>query len=101
MLADAFSRLPRFDDPKAIEGKRPGSLDPSELLDAYHASQEVELYECLKFLPEMDDYYEAFDSHLNLPSSDENPLSMTWLRDIQQGQAGLATKANENGNKYH
>ena len=72
VLADAFSRLPRFDDPKAIEGKGVGSLDPPDLLDASHAVQEVELYECLRFLPEMDVYYEACESYLNLPSSDKN-----------------------------
>ena len=58
-MADAFSRLPRFDDPMSIEGKNVGSLDPPDLLDAYHAVQEVELYECLKYLLEMDRYYEA------------------------------------------
>ena len=101
VLADAFSRLPRFNDPKAIEGKSVGSLAPPDLLDAYHAVQEVELYECLKYLPEMDDYYEAFESYLNFPSSDENPLSVTWLRDTQQGQPDLVTRANEPGSKYH
>ena len=99
VLADAFSRLPRFDDPTAIEGKSEARVDSPKLLDAYHAMQEVELYECLRFLPEMDDYYETYDSYLNLPNSDENPLSVTWLRETQQGDAGLMARADE-GKKY-
>ena len=100
VLADAFSRLPRFDDPKDIEGKGPTSLAPPDLLDAYHAIQEVELFECLQFLPDMDDYYQNCESYINLPSSDENPLSMTWLRETQQGDTGLVARAEEEGNRY-
>ena len=33
VLADAFSRLPRFDDPKDIEGKGATSLAPPDLLE--------------------------------------------------------------------
>ena len=77
-----------------------GSLAPPDLLDAYHAVQEVELYECLKFLPEMNDYYEACESYLNLPNSEENPLSMTWLRETQQGDTGLVARAEEEDNRY-
>ena len=100
VLADAFSRLPWFDDPKDIEGKGATSLAPPDLLDAYHAIQEVELYECLRYLPEMDDFYEICESYLNLPSSEENPLSMKWLRETQQGDTGLITRADEDGNRY-
>ena len=53
------------------------------------------------YMTEMDDYYEACESYLNLPSSDENPLSMTWLRETQQGEPELLAKADEQGNKYH
>ena len=84
ILADAFSRLPRFDNPNAIEGKSKGPLTPPEPLNAYHALQEVELYECLQYLPEMDEYYETCDSYLNLPRSDDNPLSLIWLQETQQ-----------------
>ena len=59
VLADAFSRLPRFEDPKGIEGKSNEPLAPPDRLDAYHAVQEVELYECLRYLPELDDYCEV------------------------------------------
>ena len=66
-----------------------------------HNLQEVELYGCLKYFPEMDRYYEACESFLNLPSSNENSLSMTWLRDTQQSKPVLIAKANERGTKYH
>ena len=101
VLADAFSRLPRFDDPQSIEGKSDAPLAPPDRLDAYHAVQEVELFECLKYLPELNDYYEACNSYLNLPSSDENSLSMTLPHDTQQDEPGLIAKANAPGNRYH
>ena len=49
----------------------------------------------------MDSYYGIFESYLNLPSSDENPLSVAWLYDTQQGQPELLAKTDEQGNKYH
>ena len=51
-------------------------------------------------LPEMDDYSKACESCLNFPSSDENPLLMTWLRKTQQGETGLIAKTDEEGNSY-
>ena len=101
VLADAFSRLPRFDDPNAIEGKSAGPLAPPEPLNAYHALQEVELYECLQHLPEMEEYYAVCDAYLNLPHSDENPLSLEWLRETQQSDKELVAKANEANTKYY
>ena len=100
VLADAFSMLLRFNDPKDIEGKSATSLAPPDLLDAYHAIQEVELYECLQFLPNMDDHYAAYESYLNLRSSEGNLLSMTWLRETQQGDTGLIARAKEEVNRY-
>ena len=78
------------------------SLAPPDLLDAYHAVQEVELYERLQCLADIDDYYDACKSYLNLPSSDENPLLMTWLRKTQQGDTGLIAiaRADEEENRY-
>ena len=67
----------------------------------YHALQEVELYECLQHLPEMEEYYAVCDAYLNLPRSDENPLSLEWLRETQQSDKELVSKANEKGTKYH
>ena len=59
------------------------------------------MYECLKFSPEIDIYYESCESYLNLPISDEKPLLTTWLRDTQQGQPSLIDKAKESGTRYH
>ena len=70
VLADAFSRLPRFNEASVTEGKRLGSHAPPEPLDAYHASHEPALYDCLKHHPSMTIYYESF---LNLPHQEENP----------------------------
>ena len=75
-------------------------MAPPDLLDAYHAVQEVELYECLQFLPDMDDYYAACDSYINFPSSEENPLSMTWLSKTQKGDTGLVARTEEEGNRH-
>ena len=101
VLADAFSRLPRFDDPTATEGKSTGPLAPPEPLHAYHSLQEVELYECLQHLPEWNEYVETYNSYLNLPHSDENPLSLDWLRDTQQSDKNLIARAKEPGTRYH
>ena len=59
-----------------MEGKSTGPLAPPEPLHAYHSLQEVELYECLQHLPEWNEYVETYNSYLNLPHSDENPLSL-------------------------
>ena len=57
VLADAFSRLPRFDDVSVAEGKRAGA-DMSLVPLAMHYN-ETELYDCLRHLPEMDSYFSA------------------------------------------
>ena len=61
--ADAFSRLPRFDSLEIIEGKsletqtQPNPLqDPTSVMNLYTNTEESELLECLKYLPDMDDY---------------------------------------------
>ena len=82
VLADAFSCLPRFDSLEIMEGKsletKTQSLplqDPTSVMDLYTNTEESELFECLKYLPEMDDYYNSTEHMLNLPSMDDNPLS--------------------------
>ena len=104
VLADAFSRLPRFDDVSVAEGKRAGA-DMSPVPLAMHYN-ETELYDCLRHLPEMDSYFSAsatsFDgvtefytgsSYLNLPSSDENPLSYRWLKEMQDSDLNLERRS--------
>ena len=85
MQRSAFSRLPRFDSFEIMEGKRlktqtePVPLqDPTSVMDLYTNTEESELLECLKYLPEMDDYYNSTEQMLNLSSTDDNPLSYIW-----------------------
>ena len=83
-MAGAFSRLPKFDSLEIIEGK--GDMDnmplqdPTSVMDFYTNIEEAALFDCLKYLPEMDDYYNTTHSLLNLPLTDDNPLSYVWLR---------------------
>ena len=58
VLADAFSRLPRFDSLETMEGKsleiqtEPIPLqDPTSVMDLYTNTDESELLQCLKYLP--------------------------------------------------
>ena len=49
--------------------------DPTSAMDLYTDTKESELLQCLKYLPEMDDYYYSTEQMLNLPYMDDNPLS--------------------------
>ena len=107
VLADAFSRLPRFDSYKAMEGKECAPVGAPELLkfsnlddfsEDLHKSADldkVDLYKCLVYLPEMDDYFHSVNSLLNLPNSDDNPLSYLWLRDMQERDPELVAQSQE------
>ena len=95
VLADAFSRLPCFDD-EGMEGKKPGVNPASEPLNLYF--NEAEIYKCLRYLPEMDNYFETSyllqlpsmkESMLNLPVSEQNPLNYDWLKDLQDADPVL------------
>ena len=101
VLADALSRLPRFDHPTAAEGKSVDSVAPPEPLDAYHAIDEWKLYDCLRDLPEMDSYFQTYDSLLNLSHSDDNPLSTVWLQETQQGEPSLLAKAEDADSNFY
>ena len=61
VLADAFSRLPKNDSLEIIEGKSDMDnmflQDPTSVMDFYTNIEETTLFACLKYLPEMDDYY--------------------------------------------
>ena len=89
VLADAFSRLPKFDDVSVPEGKGAKSEAAPELLDACHAAQEPALFECLQHLPEKEEHCDTQDSFIDLPVSDENPLSLEWLKETQEGDQEL------------
>ena len=101
VLADAFSRLPRFDEPTAMEGKNPSLSHSSELLDLYWASDEADIIDCLRHLPELDEYYAIQDHLLNLPSTNDNPLSYQWLKDTQEEDPDLLAQCAIEGSGYH
>ena len=58
-------------------------------MDLYTNTEESELLECLKYLPEIDDYYNSTEHMLNLLSMDDNPLSYIWLKDTQDEDPNL------------
>ena len=59
VLADAISQLPSFSGDKGMEGKSAAPLAPPvSLEDAMHFG---ELYDCLRYLPEMQSYFAAAD----------------------------------------
>lgn len=102
VLADAFSRLPSFENHEVMEGKSAGNDLPPQPLDmSYVCASETELYDCLKYLPELDDYFHISDSLLNLPSTENNPLSYVWLKDMQDGDAQLESKCNSTEPHFH
>ena len=74
VIADTFSCLPRFDSCEAMDGKITVESAPSEPINAYSSLEEPDLY-----LPKLDGYFETMTSLLNLPSSDDIPISYLWL----------------------
>jgi len=86
VLADAFSRLPRFDGDGAVERNDALDMTPIELdagLSAFFADNlidgDYELAECLSHF-----------SYVNAPSTDSNPLRYSWIRESQQMDADLS-----------
>ena len=63
VLADAFSRLPRFDSLDIIEGKSDMDnmplQDSTSVMDFYTNIEEATLFYCLKYLPEIDEFYDT------------------------------------------
>ena len=100
VLADAFSRLPRFDS-EGVEGKSSGIQSAPQLLSMHYTEVgEPELHECLKYLPELDDYHGVGLSLLNLPSTTDNPLSYSWLKDCQDADTHLTEQCAEKDSKF-
>ena len=98
-LADAFSRLPRFDSDEVEQKKSSLSGESVLLQDAYHSAYaETELLECLRYHPDMDEYYE---SYLNIPNSPINPLSYQWLKETQESDEELMNQVNIENSGYH
>ena len=105
VLADAFSRLPKFDSLEIIEGKSNMDNipleDPTSVMDFYTNIEEATLFDCLKYLPEIDDYYNTTHSLLNLPSTDDNLLSYVWLKDTQDEDPKLGELCNDPSSGFH
>ena len=78
--------IPRFDSLEIIEGKSDMDNMPLHSMQQVlwtfiHISiEEAILIDCLKYLPETDDVYDTTHNLLNLPSTDDNPLSYVWLK---------------------
>ena len=49
--------------------------DPTSVMEFYTNIEEATLFDCLRYLPEMNEFYDTTHSLLNLPSTDDNPLS--------------------------
>ena len=103
VVADAYSRLPRFDGLGAVEGKEDANMTPLQLdpmaetliADAmFCGTDDVQLYECLS-------HYRApvtEMSYMNMPSTEENPLRYSWLLQAQQEDETLMQRCNDQQN---
>ena len=75
--------------------------DPTSVMDFCTNIEEETLFDCLKYLPEMDEFYDTTHSLLNLPSTDNNPLSYTWLKDAQDKDPKLGELCNDPSSRFH
>eukprot|EP00984_Skeletonema_dohrnii_P023617 scaffold12715_cov134-Skeletonema_dohrnii-CCMP3373.AAC.2 len=108
VIADAYSRLPRFDGLGAVEGTTgagvaaPQELDytgPAETLltDAmFCETDDPSLLEVLSYYTSPEDDF----SYMNCPSTDRNPLRYQWLADAQQEDIQLLQKCNDGQNPH-
>ena len=113
VLADAFSRLPKFEDGGFVPSSKESLPAPANtsmhLLDeafrnkrwtrdediiyddsfiyddVFSNVDDRELFECLLWYPEDPSLF----NYVNLPATSENPLKVPWLRECQQQDAGL------------
>ena len=126
VLADAFSRLPRFDSegfvpkpeavtPPATSGQYLHILDdmfrdkiftPDAMEiyddsfmydDCFANNDDQELIDCLQWYSSSP----TMDSFVNLPATAENPLRLAWLKQAQDADAGLQQQLVTAPNNYH
>ena len=74
---------------------------PTNVMDFYTNIEEATLFDCLKFLLEMDGFYDTAHSLLNFPSTDDNPLSCVWLKDTQDEDPKLCGLCNDPSSGFH
>ena len=70
-------------------------------MDLYKNTEEWELLECLKHLPEIDDYYNSTEHMSNIPYMDDNPLSYMLLKDTQDEKPKLKDLCEMGNSKFH
>ena len=65
--------------------------------DCFSNIDDKELIDCLKWYTDADTH----DSYVNLPMSDENPLSLKWLKNAQDRDQCLQSKLTSDPDHYH
>ena len=65
--------------------------DPTSVMDFYTNIEEATLFDFLKHLPEIDDFYDT--TH--------NPLSYVWLKDTQDEDPKLGELCNDTSSGFH
>ena len=115
VLADAFSRLPKFKDGGFVEKTKPPDVTADVMMcqldeafrdkcfgvdedllwddlfmydDCLSNIDDKELINCLKWHTDAD----IHESYVNLPMSEENPLSLAWLKDAHDRDQNLQLK---------
>ena len=100
VVADAYSRLPRFDGLGAVEGTGGAAIAPPEELDYANAVDKLLQDDMLSGIDdprllEVLSYYtfpEENFAYMNCPSTDRNPLRYQWLADSQSEDQQLLQK---------
>lgn len=103
VVADAYSRLPRFDGLGAVEGTGGAVLTPPQELDYCNAADSLlqddmfcEIDDpCLLDVLSYYTFPEQEFSYMNCPSTDRNPLRYQWLADSQGDDQLLLQKCND------
>ena len=70
-------------------------------MDLYRNTEELELLECFKYFPDMDDYYNSTEHMLNLPSMDGNPPSYIWSKDTQDENPKRKDLCEMDNSRFH
>ena len=75
--------------------------NPTGVMDFYTNIEESTLFDCLKYLPEMNDFYDTTHRLLNFPSTDDNPLSYVCLKYTQDEDPKLGGVYNDLSSGFH
>ena len=125
VLADAFSRLPKFDNGGFVKEtskvSRPSENVSMHVLDQVFRSDQImgeeelihddsfvfddvmfnnddrDLFDCLQWFRDEPTEH----NYVNLPATQENPLSLRWLCAAQESDQGLQQKLVEDPQHFH